>query len=198
VYELSEIRRFGGDTDNVLKCPECEGLVVELDDTADVNAKQKIWKEFCEITEPLLALIKQTNGMVMIDEPEERCKPDRMMAAQFYNAERERIRRENEMRRMIHRDNLSGYSQPPRIGDGKVDVDVKVVDGTEGPVIAKLDDDLEDMLRNEGKPKEIEQEKPTMEINGKMYSVDQITNELLNALDDDTYDVVVAFKKANS
>jgi hypothetical protein len=189
---------LGGDVNDELKCPLCKTVVIELDETADVNAKQKIWKEFCEITEPLLALIKQTEGMVMIDEPEERCKPDRMMAAQVYNAERERIHRENEMRRVIHRDSFSGYSQRPRIGDGKVDVDVKVFDGVEGPTVTKLDDDLEDMLRREGRPKEIEEEKPVMEINGRSSSVDQITNELLNTLDDDTYDAVVAFKKANS
>jgi phage FluMu protein Com len=196
-YELNEIRRLGGTIGAEIRCPRCKAEVVELDDSAEINARQKEYKEFCQITEPLLALIAQTEGSVMLDDPEDRCRPDKMVTLQVYNMEKEQRKVQNDMNRVMRRDKAGGFGQHQRLSDGKVDVDVKVIDDT-SVAVSQLDEDLEAMLRNEGGSKEVSEEVETIVIDGKTYTRDQITSEVLKALDEDEYERAWSFKQGNS
>jgi hypothetical protein len=68
IYRLLELVA-ANDGESELLCPSCYSTLDELDDTIKVNAKKKTLQAFVELTNPLLALIHQTRGLVMLDDP---------------------------------------------------------------------------------------------------------------------------------
>ena len=198
-YELGEIvSGFDDEDEATLKCPRCQTEMVEVEETADVNARKRREKEFNEIVAPLLDIISRTKGLVMEDDPEKRCRADQMMRKETYNAERERIKQERERRRVIQ---SSHYQAPVRrdIGEGgKVDIQVN----TDSQAVAlrpKIEEELDKILLEPSKTtQEFQQAESTITINGKEYTSSQITDELLESLPDEEYDRVMAWREKNA
>ncbi|KAH0793875.1 TFIIE alpha subunit family protein [Histomonas meleagridis] len=174
--------------DGQFECPICKGSMIELDDTDEINIKQQRKNEFTEMTAPLLELIKQTEGLVMIDDPDERCKSDSMWEKKDYTEKRDRIdklKRTPKVRTHVttstdllkHTSNVivvtdKVQQQQPEIKDMKVFVD------------------------KEKKPEPVGEVK-TIIINGKEYTAKDITDELLDSLPEDEFNRAIEFKEQN-
>jgi transcription initiation factor IIE alpha subunit len=192
IFSLSELVAVGGE--DLLTCPACQAVVEELDDSDEMNRSKNIFKVFEAITEPLLNLIRQTEGLVMIDDPDERCKPDEMMPLQEYEDEVERIRQENERQRVIRRESWSSVERTAtRQGTA---MDVVVVGKPEDSVPGrKLDPALALLLVKEG-PRKLEEEadRAMIVIGGRTYTAAEIDQSVLDSIDDDDeFDVVSEF-----
>jgi transcription initiation factor IIE alpha subunit len=198
IFPLRELVAF--DSEGMLICPQCQTTVEELDDSAEINEKKALFSQFVEMTEPLLNLIRQTNGLVMIDDPEERCKPDQMMPLQEYEQEVEKIKQENDRQRVIRKESWSNVARLLTGPGGKMDVVVLAKPEDQVPA-RKLDPTLERLLKKEAPQKyeEVAGARPTIVIDGKTYTADQIDQTVLDAIDDDDeFDRVSEFKKQNS
>lgn len=202
IFKLTDL--ITGTDDAELHCltPDCDSIVVEMDDTAEVNEKKKRFKEFVQMTDPLLDIInKAISGMVMLDDPDLRCKPDRMVAIDEYNKTMKSIQEEKRLKQYMGGRSSSGGTSAGAIksmGD-KLDVIVSV----EAKQVSKaeLSEDIMELVQKEApKPQEIPKSKSTIMINGKDYSVDQITQEILDTIpedDPDEYQRVIDFIESN-
>jgi transcription initiation factor IIE alpha subunit len=187
------------DNEGALICPDCSTIVEELDDTEEVNTKKRLHRKFIEITDPLLDLIRQTDGLVMIDDPDERCKPDRMMPLQEYNEEVEKIRQENDRQRVIRKDSGSSSSRMLPGQTSKMNIVVLTEDKDDQLEARPLDPALKALLQKEPvQPVAKSLDQPTIMIGGVRYTADQIDQAVLDSIvDDKEYGDVLEFRLQN-
>lgn len=195
IYDLKALSRaFRDDDDCTLKCPDCQTPMEKLDEKEDINKKKRIAKEFDELVEPLIKIIDSTQGLVIIDDADKRCKADELMPKQVYVDHTERIRQEKQRIRNVGK---SSSSHSARIdANGKVDIKVRV-DDTNLKKVRSGDSLLKELERKAVEKESAPEEVKTITINGKAYTAEEITQELLDTLDDSDWDRAMDFKHEN-
>lgn len=197
IWELgSLLAGFSGDDDTELRCLNCKTPVCELDEKEDINEKKRTAKEFDELVEPLIQIIDSTRDWVVINDPDKRCKDDEIMRRTDYDTHKERVRCEKERMRLIGGSKSSGSMSSGSVRNGKVDINVNL--GGEEAVrhqvqtdgfIKKLD------MKVVEEPVE-KKEVPTIEIKGRTYTAEELTDDVVNSLnlDDDEFERVMTFR----
>lgn len=171
------------------KCLSCRGDMIELDDSDEINMKRQQKNQFLEMTKPLLDLIEQTECLVMINDPDERCKSNSMIDKNEY------IERKDYTERMkrtpkIHQTTTNTAALLKHSSSVKV-----VLDNG----IKTQQTEIKNMKQFVEKVKEPSQEveKKTITINGKEYTAEEITEELLDSLPESEFDSVMNFREQN-
>ena len=196
IYDLNEIHAAADPDEQLdgLPCPYCHTIVEALDETAEINEKKRQADEFDTLVEPLMRIINSTSGLVLEDDPDKRCKPDKMLHRQKYEKEKERIQRERDMRRKVAQPRSSHMSNKDSNGKMVIVVDV-------GPQNKTYHAGDECLAFNEGLERPVvaaQKEENTIELRGKTYKSSEITNEILESLPDDEFDRVMSFLEENS
>jgi transcription initiation factor IIE alpha subunit len=197
IYKLPELVACCNDHGDFV-CPACQSEVVELDDTDEVNSKKRDLQEFVILTDPLLDLIHQTKGLVMIDDPEARCRADTMIPVEEYRDEKEKILEEKKRQKQIRQDH-----PPPRFRPGagqEVNLVVQIQQGVQPIAVKTAGAEERRVLEKEDQQRlaaEQERSRKTIRIRAVDYTVDQITNELVESLDDDEFERVMRFRESS-
>jgi transcription initiation factor IIE alpha subunit len=195
IYKLPELVACCTD-DGDFVCPACQNAVVELDDTDEVNSKKRDLQEFVLLTDPLLDLIRQTKGLVLIDDPDVRCQADQMMPVEEYRDEKEKILEEKKRLKQIRQDHSPQRSRP---GAGQeVNLVVQIQQGVQPIAVKTAGAEERKALEKEDQQKlaaEQERSRKTINVRGVEYTADQITNKLVDSLDDDEFEKVMRFKQ---
>lgn len=183
---LSDLLSSG---DGQFICPICKGNMNELDDSDEINARRQQMSDFIEITKPLLDLIKQTEGLVMINDVSCRCKPDSMLEKKKYIDQK--IRAEKEKRTpKVHQPSVNTAA----ILNHSSNVRVVLDNG-----IKTQQAEIQNVKQFVEKAKEPipEVEKKTININGKEYTAEELTEEVLADVPDSDFERVMSFKEQN-
>lgn len=177
-------------------CPDCEVKLIELDDSNELNQKKKLYNDFVELTQPLLDLIHQTDGLVMINDPEELCKSDKMISREQYEDEKEKIRQRIEIQKRTRHIGQSSGQNPILDPVNKTNV-IVLPDDDKKPVEQDIGH-LKDLVKQEKDDlSQDKSKKATITLNGKEYTVDDLTDEFLETLDPQLYDQAMNFIDAN-
>ena len=196
IYDLNEIHAAADPDEQLdgLPCPYCHTLVEALDETAEINEKKRQADEFDTLVEPLMRIINSTNGLVLEDDPDKRCKPDKMIQKHKYEKEKERIQREKVMRRKVAQPRSSHITN--KDSNGKISF---VVDTGPKTKTERANGCLEFEKGLERPVVAAQHEEKTIELGGKTLKASEITDELLESLPDDEYDRVMSLlREANS
>ncbi|OHS94210.1 hypothetical protein TRFO_11285 [Tritrichomonas foetus] len=196
---IRELISFG-DIDNGLLCPECQVPLTELDDSDELNQKTKAYNDFVEKTQPLLKLINQLSGLVMINDSEDRCKSDSMIPEQEYKETKHKIEKELQQRKYIGKSS-SNYTKIANNAKTE-DIHVQIQETNKTTQDAKALEDIKKQLEITEK-QEVKQEekapevKRTINIYGKEYTVEEINDEITDKInengDEELLDRVLAF-----
>ena len=198
-YSLSDLVSLS-DISQGLFCPECGTTLNVIDDSDDTNKHEKEYKDFCKLTDPILSLIDQLKGLVMIDDIEDRCKSDCMITSEEYNEKKERIEKEITNRRLINSKRTANYIQNTKRENIKVDIHAQEDVERRGASkdVINFSKILEEQKTIENQ-NTADMPKETINIYGKQYTADEITDELMDQIndngDDDLYNKVLEFKE---
>lgn len=202
-YSLNDIIS-STDIDDGLFCPNCHEKLEMLNDSDEKNHKRKMYEDFVKITDPLLDLIKKTDGLVMINDPDQLCKSDKLIPIQEYNQTKQRLENEIRIKRITsHRSNTSFQSSTGKREDIIVSVNTGQPstsykeDNEEIDEISKLID-MQEKVQEKSKEEEPKKSK-TIVLFGQEYGPDDIDDDLMQRVAEECppekYDEVIAFKE---
>ena len=204
IYELQDLLKVGNFEDTELVCPACHSRLEDVDDTNEVNESKRLIREFDEMVQPLLDIINTAceedpeRRLVLENDRDKRCKPDKMIRKQDYEREREKIRQDKARQRIVHRSQTS-TSHMKRGEWTKLDFVVE----TEEQKKAVVDVDrsvLESLANHRARGSQPAlNEEATIELRGKTYTAAQLTEDVISSLGltDEEYEKVMEFRQEN-
>lgn len=203
-YSLIDVTSMT-DTDEGLKCPNCNVILEELNDSDEKNRLRKMYEDFVQMTNPLLDLINKTDGLVMINDPEELCKSDKLIPIQEYNEVKAKLEKEIQIRKYTsHRSSGPSY----QAGPGKREEVVINVNTGQSNIPSKKEDEeldkiakyVEKQAKTQEKPKEEEKKTKTIFLFGREYTADEIDDEIMERVGNECperYAEVESFAEGN-
>lgn len=178
-YSLNDILSLT-DTDEGLNCPKCNTKLKELTDSDEKNRLRKMYNDFVELTKPLLDLIDKTDGLVMINDPDELCKSDKLISFQEYNRTKQKLEKEIQIRKIT-----SHRSNAPTIQNAtgkREDIVINVNPGKSSVVHKEEDEEIDKLSEYIAKQEKSvdESQDATIHLFGKEYKRNDITAEILD------------------
>lgn len=207
IYELQDLLKVGNFEDTEFLCPACQTRLEDVDDTNEVNESKRLIREFDKMVQPLLDIINTAceedpeRRLVLENDRDKRCKPDKMIRKQDYEREREKIRQDKARQRIVHRSQTNTPHLKP--GDGTtLDFVVKTEEQkVEKKPVADADRSVLESLANHRArgSQPILNEEATIELRGKTYTAAQLTEDVINSLGltDEEYGRVMEFCQEN-
>lgn len=206
IYELQDLLKVGNFEETDFLCPACQTRLIELDDTAEVNESKRRIREFDEMVQPLLKIINTAceedpeRRLVLENDRDKRCKPDKMIRKQDYERERERIRQDKARQRIVHR----SQNSMPQMKPGELSTaDFVIKTGTEEqekkkPVVDADRSVLESLANHRARGSQpVLNEEATIKLRGKTYTAAQLTEDVIKSLPDEEYGRVMEFLQEN-
>lgn len=200
-YSLSDILSMTDTDEGCLNCPECNTKLDELNDSDEKNRLRKMYNDFVEMTEPLLNLINKTDGLVMINDPDELCKSDKLITRDEYNRTKQLLEKKIQLRKFTSHSNSGPSNQ--NITGKREDIIININPGQSSASHKEDDEELDKLSEYIAKQEKVAEtsnetsgKTKTITLFGKEYTPKDITPELLERVDNECperYDEVFSF-----